>query len=541
MRAKVWQGITYLAITWYTECHSSLTIQRHSITRSKKVMVTLPASSLDCGTWKTKHLARTTITSVCVMDNNVGNMEIQQAVDHIPGVTSSSEVQALNEFITAHSESSQCGTEKRYEYDPINDHMQLVTQGVGKGKPQDSTSTGKLVMHIDELNTYSVSYYINTTLLITPDITKQYISPLFIGTEPTSVAAPDSDNSLPLISPTPPPTPTPTSKSSSYEPAMPTASEVVPEQLHAATSRASTATSNKTGQGNPIPGPSNVSRKADNQHERQQGGTSESETSPSMEVIETGTANISDDQQNAPNSDMTSVSDEFSEEDASPVPNTSQDSSTQKDRPLHERIDTRIQTQKDERWKGNGTWKGKIGKMEDPRPSAIIPIHAPQMERMTKARLQALKQRAMTAEVSRKEGLVDGIMYEMEKLHDINYSMTTIGAEIVTEAEMLPAKTVVTATNDPNTTRPRPPKMKFSREQKGFLFPNGDDRPYSRSSRAIIGYLTQVTFVPMQAGQQIRTRKLPLFLRRRLKSSERSRQSESRRAKLRPRLPRPRG
>ena len=138
---------------------------------------------------------------------------------------------------------------------------------------------------------------------------------------------------------------------------------------------------------------------------------------------------------------------------------------------MHERVDTRIQAQKDERWKGSGTWKGKIGKMEDPRPSGIIPIHAPKMERMTKARLQALKQRAMTAEASRKEGIVDGIMYEMEKLHNINYSMTTIGAEIVTEAEMLPAQNVVPATNDPNTIRPRPPKMKFSREQKVLPFP----------------------------------------------------------------------
>ena len=79
-------------------------------------------------------------------------------------------------------------------------------------------------------------------------------------------------------------------------------------------------------------------------------------------------------------SDPDSTSDEFSEDEASTPSNGN---NAQADKPIHERIDTRIQAQKDKIWKGNGTWKGKIGKMDDPRPSAIIPIHAPKMERMT--------------------------------------------------------------------------------------------------------------------------------------------------------------
>ena len=47
----------------------------------------------------------------------------------------------------------------------------------------------------------------------------------------------------------------------------------------------------------------------------------------------------------------------------------------------------------------------------------------------------------------------------MEKLHDIHYSMTTVGAEVVTETEMLPVRKVIPATNDPNTIRPKPPKI----------------------------------------------------------------------------------
>ena len=137
-------------------------------------MVTLPVSSLDCETWKTKHQVKTTITSDRVMDNNVDNMETQQAVDHIPGATSASELQALNEFITAHSEPVQCSqtADKHYEYDPINDCMQLVKQGVGKGKPQESTSTGKLAILLYEINNPFGEYYNNTTHML----------PRFLGT-----------------------------------------------------------------------------------------------------------------------------------------------------------------------------------------------------------------------------------------------------------------------------------------------------------------------------------------------------------------------
>lgn len=65
----------------------------------------------------------------------------------------------------------------------------------------------------------------------------------------------------------------------------------------------------------------------------------------------------------------TSTSDEFShdEEDKSDDQNSNKAS---KGRPLHERIDARIQAKKEEHWK-----KGKIGQIKDPRPRAIIPIH----------------------------------------------------------------------------------------------------------------------------------------------------------------------
>ena len=442
VRTKVGRDITCVTITWYNECHASLAILRHSITRSKKEMVTLPLSSLDCGIWKVKHQTRTTITSVCVMDNNLDNMETQQAVDHIPGLDdeTSNEAQALNEFLAAHSEPMQGTNEKRYVYDPINDCMQLV--GVGKGKPQDSTSTGKLVKHICDLYTTSVRHYTKSTSLISYDSNKQYIFPSLIGTEPTSVATPAPDISLPLASPTPPSTPTTTSTDPSYEPALPFASELPGDE----TSIEAPVNNN------PSPGPSNASREADNHHERQQYATSESETSPS---------------------------DAFSDEETSNV--NSED--PQSSRPLHERIDSRIQLQKDASWKVGGKWRGKVGQIEDPRPKAIIPIHAPKMERMTKAKLHALKQRAANAEAKKKDDMISGIMYEMDKLKEINYSMAPVRADIITESEMTSNKTVVPATNDPNSVRPKPPAAKLTREQKVLPFPQRRLKAFQRKNQ----------------------------------------------------------
>ena len=67
------------------------------------------------------------------------------------------------------------------------------------------------------------------------------------------------------------------------------------------------------------------------------------------------------------NSDSTSISDVFSDDDmgtqnANPAPNGGQT-----DRPLHKRIDKRIMEQKDMHWKGKPRGKGKVGRIEDPR------------------------------------------------------------------------------------------------------------------------------------------------------------------------------
>ena len=139
-----------LSENWCYRCYALLlATDRNSITRSKKTMVTLPLRSLTW-TWENKHLRITTITKItdCAMLNKDGIMETQQALDHIPGVTNTSEMQALNEFITTQSEIVQCNqsSDKYYEYEPINDCMQLieVTKGVGKGKQTKTTSTGKL-------------------------------------------------------------------------------------------------------------------------------------------------------------------------------------------------------------------------------------------------------------------------------------------------------------------------------------------------------------------------------------------------------------
>ena len=258
--------------------------------------------------------------------------------------------------------------------------------------------------------------------------TRQDISLLFTGTEPSSVT---------------------------------TAKNLVNAVQHAtSTHPASTPSSEKNSietrhdPDRPIPGPSNVTEKVctNNQHYQQPNDASESESSPS---------------------------DDFSEEET--VDNSL--AAAKCDRPLHERVDTRIQSQKEENWKVGGKWRSKIGQMEDPRPKAIIPIHAPKMERMTKAKLHALKQHAANAEAKKKDNLVSGIIYEMDKLKEINYSMALVRAEVIAESKMLPKKTVVAATNDPNSVRPKPPTVKLSREQKVLPFPKRRRQAFQREKQ----------------------------------------------------------
>ena len=146
----------------------------------------------------------------------------------------------------------------------------------------------------------------------------------------------------------------------------------------------------------------------------------------------------------------------------------------------HELIDARIQRQKEKYWK-------KVGKDVDPRITALVPIHAPKMERLS--RLQALKQRAMMKPKPKEGDIVTNIMHEINKTTELNYCVTPVGANFIMESELgNPANTVntadttncsdtnppvttVIATNNPNSARPKPPKMKQSRVDKVLPFP----------------------------------------------------------------------
>ena len=153
----------------------------------------------------------------------------------------------------------------------------------------------------------------------------------------------------------------------------------------------------------------------------------------------------------------------------------------QGERPLYERIDARIKAQKAEKWKPK---KGM--QAQDPRDSALIPIHAPGMERvMARANLQALKKRA---ENRPKDGdnLMSRIMHEMDNLAEINYSIATAGANFVTESEVVPStnKVVIQASNDPNSIRPKPPKSKNSRNDRVIPFPKRRKQAIQREKEA---------------------------------------------------------
>ena len=136
----------------------------------------------------------------------------------------------------------------------------------------------------------------------------------------------------------------------------------------------------------------------------------------------------------------------------------------QQPKPQHEQIDQRIKAQKDKFWK-------KLGKNDDPRIAALVPIHAPKMERLS--RLQALKQRADRNPKAVKGDIVTGIMHEISKTADINYSIVPVNADFIMENELTGSNrtTIVTATNNPLSARPKPPKQKQSRQDKVLPFP----------------------------------------------------------------------
>ena len=152
-------------------------------------------------------------------------------------------------------------------------------------------------------------------------------------------------------------------------------------------------------------------------------------------------------------------------------------------KPQHEQIDPRIKLQKEKFWK-------KIGQNTDPRIAALVPIHVPKMERLS--RLQALKQRAsMKPKAKAREGdIVTGIMQKIDKTAEINYSVVPVGAEFVMEDELGANKSrvIVTATNNPHTVRPKPPKIIQRRQDKVLPFPQRRGSAYKNSGGQEIGY-----------------------------------------------------
>ena len=167
--------------------------------------------------------------------------------------------------------------------------------------------------------------------------------------------------------------------------------------------------------------------------------------------------------------DNDSVSPQFSSD--------SEDEQPRKKLP-HEQIDARIQRQKEKYWK-------KIGKDADPRVTALVPIHAPKMERLS--RLQALKQRALTKPKAKDGDIITGIMHEITKTAEINYSVVTTGADFVMEKDLETPDNVVIATNDPTTARPKPPQMKQSRKDKVLPFPQRRKATLQPASQASKG------------------------------------------------------
>ena len=171
-------------------------------------------------------------------------------------------------------------------------------------------------------------------------------------------------------------------------------------------------------------------------------------------------------------SDDSNTTDEFSsasDSEQQPNPNP---------QPQHEQIDPRIKLQKEKFWK-------KMGQNTDPRIAALVPIHAPKMERPS--RLQALKQRAsMKSKAKVREGdIVTEIMQKIDKTAEINYSVVPVGAEFVMEDEMGTNKNrvIVTATNNPNTVRPKPPRTIKKRQDKVLPFPQRRGSAYKNPGR----------------------------------------------------------
>ena len=127
----------------------------------------------------------------------------------------------------------------------------------------------------------------------------------------------------------------------------------------------------------------------------------------------------------------------------------------------HAKIDSRIMAQKKLYWK-----TGQKGS-DDPRQGALIPIHAPKMERMNLAKMKALEARARLAQPPTDGDIVTPIIADIDNAAEINYSVVAVGAEFRTQNEV----TKKLAQNGPNTVRPKAPTTKMRREDRVLPFP----------------------------------------------------------------------
>ena len=130
----------------------------------------------------------------------------------------------------------------------------------------------------------------------------------------------------------------------------------------------------------------------------------------------------------------------------------------------HAKIDNRIAAQKEAYWKGKDGLRG----VNDPRGEALIPIHAPKMERMNIARMKALEARAKASQAPTVEGdIITPILADIDNANQINYSVVTVGAEFRTQSEVVKQL----AQNDPNSIRPKAPANRMKRKDKVLPFP----------------------------------------------------------------------
>ena len=355
-----------------------------------------------------------------IMESSLG--ETQQAVEHIPSLSeNSAEERVLDDFIMSQDQQQAAQLTPQYEYDPINDCMKIVTS--------TSRSTASGIGEKKQTNTTSIG----KPLLCKANFNENRILyyPLSAGTEPIA------DVQMPS---------TPTTST-------PHADNNVQVHLTA------TANDNTT----------------DLRKETQPGSSRPNETSSSDSDSESSTASSSTAQSRSSTSTDTETSCKFSDDEEDTQPKKGQDDDMLA---MYQRLDARIKAQKDAKWKVK-----KGVRVEDPRPNALIPIHAPKMERLS--RLKALEQRALNAKAA-KNDMVDEIKYGMDKANEIRYSMVAVGAEIITEGEILTrhGQQVIMASNDPNTVRPKPPQVKQSRDKSVLPFPQRRRQAIAREREA---------------------------------------------------------